>query len=252
MLDAPSLLSWLLYGGALLYVAALVLLCFSLPLAERALSSGLVLHLAAMVGRGFAIQFFPLTNKMESFSAAALALALVTRSTWSRSRTYDGAMLVAVTATIAAAVRFPQDLGWPPPLMRTVWYPLHVPLTFLAYGCFTAAAAAALAFVVEKDRTWLGRIDRLVLAGFGFFSVSMICGGVWGVVAWGAFFMWDPKIVWSVIVWFYYATFLHVRLTPSLVRREWVRPAFAVAGLVIVLVAYIGTSFFFGRSSHAF
>jgi hypothetical protein len=34
--------------------------------------------------------------------------------------------------------------------------------------------------------------------------------------------------------------------------RAWVRPALALAGLALVLVAYVGTSFFFGRSSHAF
>jgi ABC-type transport system involved in cytochrome c biogenesis permease subunit len=80
----------------------------------------------------------------------------------------------------------------------------------------------------------------------------MICGGIWGVVAWGAYFMWDVKIIWSVILWFHYASFLHLRLTPSLAERPWLRPALALLGVVWVFVAYVGTSFFFGRSSHAF
>jgi ABC-type transport system involved in cytochrome c biogenesis permease subunit len=80
----------------------------------------------------------------------------------------------------------------------------------------------------------------------------MICGGFWGVVAWGAYFMWDVKIIWSVILWFHYASFIHVRLTPSLQSQPWVRPALAIVGFAWVLVAYVGTSFFFGRSSHAF
>ena len=80
----------------------------------------------------------------------------------------------------------------------------------------------------------------------------MVTGGVWGVVAWGAYFMWDPKVIWSVILWFHYAAFVHVKLTPSLQSRPWARPALAAAGFVLVLVAYVGTSFFFGRSSHAF
>jgi ABC-type transport system involved in cytochrome c biogenesis permease subunit len=155
-------------------------------------------------------------------------------------------------AALAAALRLPLDLAWPPPLMRTVWYPLHVPLSFLAYGTWAAAAAAALAWLPGRDADWLARIDRLALWGFGLWSLSMICGGFWGVVAWGAYFLWDPKILWSVILWFHYATFVHVRLTPSLQRRDWVRPALSVAGFAFVLVAYVGTSFLFGRSSHAF
>ena len=41
-------------------------------------------------------------------------------------------------------------------------------------------------------------------------------------------------------------------MTPSLIDRPWVRPALAVVGLVWVFVAYVGTSFLFGSSSHAF
>lgn len=45
---------------------------------------------------------------------------------------------------------------------------------------------------------------------------------------------------------------VHLRLTPSLQSRPWVRPALALCGFGFVLVAYVGTSFLFGRSSHAF
>jgi ABC-type transport system involved in cytochrome c biogenesis permease subunit len=64
--------------------------------------------------------------------------------------------------------------------------------------------------------------------------------------------MWDPKVIWSVILWFHYAAFVHVKLTPSFLDRPGARPALAVVGFVLVLVAYVGTSFFFRGSSHAF
>ena len=48
------------------------------------------------------------------------------------------------------------------------------------------------------------------------------------------------------------ATFVHLRYVPTLTPRPWVRPVLAWAGLLWVLVAYVGTSFFFGSSSHAF
>ena len=55
-----------------------------------------------------------------------------------------------------------------------------------------------------------------------------------------------------MILWFHYAAFVHLRLTPSLQGRPGVRPALAALGFGFVLVAYVGTSFLFGRSSHAF
>ena len=161
-------------------------------------------------------------------------------------------LLAVLGGFMAAALAFPGDLRWPPPLMRTVWYPLHVPLSFLAYATWSAAAAAAIAWFVRADDEWLALVDRLALWGLALWSLGMVTGGVWGVVAWGAWFMWDPKVIWSVILWFHYAAFVHLKLTPSLIDRPWARPALAAVGFLLVLVAYVGTSFLFRGSSHAF
>ena len=91
------------------------------------------------------------------------------------------------------------------------------------------------------------------LWGFALWSLSMICGGVWGVVAWGAWFLWDPKVVWSVILWFHSATFVHLRLTPSLASvapgcgRRW-----PLAGLRLRAGGLRGHLLLLRGSSHAF
>jgi ABC-type transport system involved in cytochrome c biogenesis permease subunit len=220
--------------------------------ARPVLAAGVVVHLAATVARGVAIDFFPLTNKMESFNAAALAMGIVATVAFRPARVYLVPLLVALGAAMGTALAFPGDLRWPPPLMRTIWYPLHIPLSFLAYASWAAAAAAAVAWWVRREGAWLGLVDRLALWGLVLWSLAMVTGGIWGVVAWGAYFMWDPKVIWSVILWFHYAAFVHVKLTPSLQARPWARPALAVVGFLFVLVAYVGTSFLFARSSHAF
>ncbi|HEY6098277.1 MAG TPA: cytochrome c biogenesis protein CcsA [Anaeromyxobacter sp.] len=245
-------LAALLWTAAVVYGAALVAAVLRPALSRPLLAGGIAAHLAVTAGRGVAIGFFPLTNKMESFSAAALSVAIVAAVAWRPSRAYLVPLLALLAAAMAAALAFPGDLRWPPPLMRTIWYPLHVPLSFLAYAAWAAASAAAIAWWTGADGDWLPLLDRLALSGFALWSLGMVTGGVWGVLAWGAWFMWDPKIVWSVILWFHYAAFVHVKLAPSLQGRLWLRPALAAAGFAFVLVAYVGTSFLFGRSSHAF
>jgi ABC-type transport system involved in cytochrome c biogenesis permease subunit len=245
-------LARLLWAAAASYGLALAAGLLRPRLARAVLAVGVALHLAGTVGRGVAIEFFPLTNKMESFSAAALATAIVALVAFRPVRAYLVPVLAVLAPAMGAALAFPGDLRWPPPLMRTIWYPLHVPLSFLAYASWTAAAAAALAWWTRREGEWLGLVDRLALWGFVLWSLAMVTGGVWGVVAWGAYFMWDPKVIWSVILWFHYAAFVHVKLTPSMQSRPWARPALAAVGFLLVLVAYVGTSFFFGRSSHAF
>jgi Cytochrome C assembly protein len=248
----PPGLDALLVAAAAGYGLALPAALARPRLARFPLVAGAALELAWSSWRGALIEFLPLTNKTESFAGAALCVALVAAVAFRPSRAYLVPLLALVGAALAVALEFPQGLHWPPPLMRTIWYPTHVPLSFLAYGTWAAAAAAGLAWFADRDPSWLALIDRLALTGFALWSLSMVCGGVWGVVAWGAWFLWDPKVIWSVILWFHSATFVHVRLTPSLSGRAWLRPALALVGLGLVLVAYVGTSFFFGRSSHAF
>ncbi len=240
------------YAALLLYLTSLIASLLRPTIARPFLIAGALLHLAATAWRGWAIAFFPLTNKMESFSAASLAIALVTLLYWRNARLYLVPLLALACASLIVALRFPVALNYPPPLMRTIWYPLHVPISFFAYATWAAAAAAGACWFRERKTAWLLLVDNLSLVGFGLWSFSMICGGFWGVVAWGAYFLWDVKVIWSVLLWFHYASMIHVRLAPSLAGRPWLRPALALLGFLWVLVAYVGTSFLFGRSSHAF
>jgi ABC-type transport system involved in cytochrome c biogenesis permease subunit len=238
---------------AFAYVAVFLAAAAAAPLARAMLGGAVGLHVLATVQRGWLLGYVPLTNKLESFSAAALATAVVALAVWRPARLYVVPMLAVVLGELAAALSFPRALTPPPPLLRTIWYPLHVPLSFLAYGLWAAGAAASLVWLAGGRRDdWLRLVDRLSLQGFAVWSIAMICGGVWGVLAWGAYFLWDPKVIWSVILWFHYATFVHLRLAPSLAARPSVRPALALAGFGLVFVAFVGTSFFFGRSTHAF
>ncbi len=216
------------------------------------LAVGVVAHLSTTIGRGWAIAYFPLSNKMESFSAAALSMGIVALLSWRPNRVFTIPLLTFLIVAMRASWSFGLDLVFPNPMLITVWYPLHVPISFLCYALWAAGGAAGMAWFASRDPMWLRRVDRFSLWGFGLWSVSMIFGGIWGVVAWGAYFLWDPKVIWSVILWFHYASLIHVRLTPSMRRRHWVRPVLALVGVVWVFIAYVGTSFLFGGSSHAF
>ena len=46
-------------------------------------------------------------------------------------------------------------------------------------------------------------------------TVGVICGAIWAESAWGRYWGWDPKEIWSFITWVVYAGYLHARATPS-------------------------------------
>ena len=55
---------------------------------------------------------------------------------------------------------------------------------------------------------------RSVLIGFPVFTLgALIFGMIYAHFAWGRFWAWDPKEVWALITWFFYAAFLHLRLS---------------------------------------
>ncbi|GAA0445572.1 MAG: c-type cytochrome biogenesis protein CcsB [Bacillota bacterium] len=55
---------------------------------------------------------------------------------------------------------------------------------------------------------------RAVAIGFPAFTLGgLIFAAIWAEEAWGRFWGWDPKEVWALITWFFYAAFLHLRLS---------------------------------------
>lgn len=54
---------------------------------------------------------------------------------------------------------------------------------------------------------------RAVIIGFPLFSLgALIFAMIWAQIAWSRFWGWDPKEVWALITWLFYAAYLHLRL----------------------------------------
>ncbi|MFD1848924.1 c-type cytochrome biogenesis protein CcsB [Oceanobacillus bengalensis] len=55
---------------------------------------------------------------------------------------------------------------------------------------------------------------RSVAIGFPVFTLGgLIFASIWAEAAWGRFWGWDPKEVWALVTWFFYAAYLHLRLS---------------------------------------
>lgn len=75
---------------------------------------------------------------------------------------------------------------------------------------------------------------RSVLIGFPIFSLgALVFAMIWADKAWGRFWGWDPKEVWALITWLFYAAFLHLRLSRGWEGKKsaWL----ALIGFAIIL-----------------
>ncbi|NQD68319.1 c-type cytochrome biogenesis protein CcsB [Bacillus haikouensis] len=75
---------------------------------------------------------------------------------------------------------------------------------------------------------------RSVLIGFPVFTLGgLIFAMIWAQIAWTRFWGWDPKEVWALITFLFYAAFLHLRLSKGWhgEKSAWL----AVIGFVIIM-----------------
>lgn len=83
---------------------------------------------------------------------------------------------------------------------------------------------------------------RAIAIGFAFFTVATILGALWAADAWGAYWQWDPKETWALIVWLNYAAWLHLRLMKGL--RGTMAAYWALVGLLVTGFAFLGVNMF--------
>ncbi|KKI93111.1 cytochrome C biogenesis protein [Bacillus sp. SA1-12] len=75
---------------------------------------------------------------------------------------------------------------------------------------------------------------RSVAIGFPVFSLgALIFAMIWAQIAWTRFWGWDPKEVWALITWLFYAAYLHLRLSKGWhgEKSAWL----AVIGFAIIM-----------------
>ena len=145
-------------------------------------------------------------------------------------------------AILLAPVMFvfsPDPSPRPPALDSWLFVP-HVGAYVLAYVLLLKASvqgAAVLAWpsaAGARERA----AYRLTAMGFPLMTVGLVLGAWWGRLAWGGWWNWDPKELWSLASWLAFVLYLHVRPRGGLWRRR-VGPALLVAGGVLVVVTLL-------------
>ncbi len=95
--------------------------------------------------------------------------------------------------------------------------------------------AAMQPWVMELKPSMLDEISyRAIAIAFPIFTLGgLIFAMIWAEQAWGRFWGWDPKEVWALITWLFYATYLHLRLSRGWhgAKSAWL----AVIGFIIIM-----------------
>jgi len=144
------------------------------------------------------------------------------------------------------------------PALQSYWLVIHVGVAVTATGVLTVGFVASILQLLRSSRdagsarlahrrwTWLESTPapvaleslsfRLNAIGFVLWTFTLIAGAIWAEHSWGRYWGWDPKEVWTFVIWVVYAGYLHARTTRGWAGRR-------SAWLVIVAYACVLANF---------
>lgn len=128
-----------------------------------------------------------------------------------------------------------------PDALNTILFPLHVAFSFIGYAFFT------LAFFLVISKSETKKILNMNYLGFSAFTIGLWTGGIWAYKAWGAYFLYSIKEIFSFVIWVYYAGTIHLRFIKE---REKLLKISTAIGFLIVIFTYLGIGIFM-KNTHS-
>jgi ABC-type transport system involved in cytochrome c biogenesis permease subunit len=238
----------LIYLTMAAYLAACVLLVARRRRGgQAAFVTGFAVAVASFGYRWVHAGHVPLQNMFEVF----VALGMLAWPIGAFSRRYLAVGGEAGDAAIGLIVLFPAgfifhaELQKLPPALQSWLFIPHVASYMLAYVIlFKAGVQAVGALVRPQGPPAEGLVPyevaayRITRLGFPLLTLGLILGCWWGKLAWGNYWNWDPKELWSLVTWVVFLAYLHVRYAFGAKRRR-LNAALLVAGCVAIVLTLL-------------
>lgn len=238
MLVQASPLGAVIYTALAANAAAFIAHLARRPRAGRVLlATGSAVALVALAWRWLETGHIPLQNLFEIFLAMSVAIYPLACC----CRRWLPVPVEALDPLLGFLVLFPVGFvfsGEPrdlPPALQSFLFVPHVAVYLAAYLLLARAALTAVSRArMQPDATLLSA-DRLARAGFPLLTAGLILGALWGKIAWGDYWHWDPKEMWSLATWLLYCGYFHFRSMTG-VRYPRICATLLVIGLVAIIL----------------
>jgi cytochrome c-type biogenesis protein CcsB len=219
-----------------------------------------ILHVGGTVMRGIAAHRVPWANMFEfSLTATAIIVGVFIAIQFWQDLRFLGAFITGFVVIFLgiATVDFYVDVVPLPPALQSAWLVIHVFVASLGTGFYALGASLSVVQLLQSRRLLAGKKSlglpdperlenlayRLIVVGFVFWTFTLMAGAIWAEHAWGRYWGWDTKEVWTFIIWTIYAGYIHARATRGWrgSRSAWL----AIIGFSAVLFNFTIVNLFF-------
>ena len=230
---------------------------------------GGLLLIAATAMRGLSVNRPPLGNMFEfALVGAMFVVVAFVAISLRRDIRWLGLFVVGpVLLTLGLAITvFYTAASELLPSLKSVWLVIHVTVATFSVALFTIAFSVTILHLVKtwlegQDPAGMSRVRTIVntalpparsldrtayglhVVAFPLWTFTLIAGAIWAEQAWGSYWQWDPKEVWTFVIWVVYAAYLHARATSGWSTRS--ANYLALAGYGAILVNYLIVNVFF-------
>ncbi|MDH4231647.1 MAG: c-type cytochrome biogenesis protein CcsB [Nitrospirota bacterium] len=231
-------------------------------------AAGFALHTANIIARYVISGHIPIANLHEASSFFSWCIVLLFFYLEYRYKLglLGSFIMPVVFVLMLSSSMLPRKIEPLSPVLQSNWLGIHTVLAFLGYAAFAMAFGIGLMYLIQEHYVkskHLGGLFRklpslqildeinyrLITIGFPLLTLAIISGALWAESAWGSYWRWDPKEVWSLIIWFIYALVLHVRLTAGWRGKR--AAILSIIGFCGVLFTFFGVNLLL-KGLHAF
>ncbi|MEU5370312.1 c-type cytochrome biogenesis protein CcsB [Streptomyces sp. NPDC005951] len=224
-----------------------------------------------VITRALSVQRAPWANMYEfsiTFSTVAVGSYLVLLALKKNVRWIGLPLVTTVLLDLGIAVTtLYTDSDQLVPALHSYWLWIHVSTAILCGAVFYLGAVGTILYLfrdsyenklasggtpgkfassVMERLPAASSLDkfsyRINAAVFPLWTFTIIAGAIWAGDAWGRYWGWDPKEVWSFITWVAYAAYLHARATAGWKGRK--AAYLALVAFACWLFNYYGVNIF--------
>jgi len=191
--------------------ARLAPLCLSIALAALTVS---------LVSRGIQSGRWPMGMLYEFtllFSISLLAPYTLLRRRNRQPHLGATVSILGLVLLVGARLTLPtaSNMQTLPLVLRGMWLVPHTLLLALACGLLGLAASAAALQLATPQLQLSAAVDWSMNLGYVALGLGIIVGAIWAKVAWGHYWTWSIKEVWTLATWWACTIYLHVRHRPG-------------------------------------
>jgi len=209
---------------------------------------GWVVEVAAIVLRGVAAGRVPWANMFEfALMGTGIMVGVFLFAQFWKDLRFLGTFITGLAVLLLglATTNLYVDVVPLPPALQSAWLVVHVLMAILGTGFFALGAGISLVQLLQNRRE-AGKLARVTMLrtvpssdvlerlayrvnviGFVLWTFTLMFGAVWAERAWGRYWGWDTKEVWTFVIWVVFAGYIHARAT-----RGWRGNRSAILALI--------------------